>query len=181
MAKELGITNTALSDYERGERDPNTPLLYTLAGFYNVSIDWLFGRSGLYQSHLKQIDLIKILKDNKYKLNINDSPLTQEQRQNILRMLDKPFQFRAREKQIPVMGIIWDGMHILAKDNWWGILEIPQDIEVDFAIEVKGDSMIGAGIIEKDYALCRKVGTAADGSIVVVIEAVDPKYSVATL
>lgn len=80
-----------------------------------------------------------------------------------------------------MLGIIWDGMHILAKDNWWGILEIPHDIEVDFAIEVKGDSMIGAGIIEKDYVLCRRVGTAADGSIVVVIEAVDPKYSVATL
>lgn len=81
VAKQLGITNTALSNYERGERDPNTSLLYTLAGFYNVSIDWLFGRTGIYQSHLKQIDFIKILKDNKYKLNINDSPLTQEQRQ----------------------------------------------------------------------------------------------------
>jgi transcriptional regulator with XRE-family HTH domain len=42
-AKMLGITNTALSNYERGFRDPDTDLLNKFARFYGVSSDWLLG------------------------------------------------------------------------------------------------------------------------------------------
>lgn len=46
VAKILGITNTSLSNYERGERDPDTFSLNRLAQFYGVSVDWLLGRIG---------------------------------------------------------------------------------------------------------------------------------------
>lgn len=38
-----------------------------------------------------------------------------------------------------------------------------------FALEVSGDSMIEAGILDGDYALIRKVDTARDGEIVVAL------------
>ena len=44
VAKTLGLTSQAISNYERGERDPDTPLLKTLAEFYEVSTDYLLGR-----------------------------------------------------------------------------------------------------------------------------------------
>lgn len=47
VAKKLGITNTALSNYERDERDPDTSLLNRFAEFYGVSIDWLMGRTDI--------------------------------------------------------------------------------------------------------------------------------------
>ncbi len=42
VAKLLnGVTSQALSNYERGERDPDTALLRQLAQLYEVSVDWL--------------------------------------------------------------------------------------------------------------------------------------------
>ncbi len=43
VAKILEITSQALSNYERGDRDPDTPLLRQLAELYGVSTDYLVG------------------------------------------------------------------------------------------------------------------------------------------
>lgn len=44
VAESLGITNSSLSNYERGERDPDTSILNRLADLYGVTMDYLFGR-----------------------------------------------------------------------------------------------------------------------------------------
>lgn len=44
VAEWLGITNSSLSHYERGERDPDTSILNRLADLYGVTMDFLFGR-----------------------------------------------------------------------------------------------------------------------------------------
>ncbi|MFG3612419.1 helix-turn-helix domain-containing protein [Rummeliibacillus stabekisii] len=44
-AKKLGITNGALSGYERNYRDPDTEMLKKIADLYDVSSEWLLGRS----------------------------------------------------------------------------------------------------------------------------------------
>ncbi len=45
MAELLKITPRNYQRYERGEIDPPTSKLITLADFYNVSTDYLLGRS----------------------------------------------------------------------------------------------------------------------------------------
>jgi len=45
VAKKIGITFQALSNYERDYRDPDTALLAKIAETYGVSIDYLLGRS----------------------------------------------------------------------------------------------------------------------------------------
>lgn len=45
VAKKIGITNTVLSNYERDYRDPDTETLKKLADLYEVSIDYLLGRT----------------------------------------------------------------------------------------------------------------------------------------
>lgn len=45
MAELLKITPRNYQRYERGEIDPPTSKLITLADFYNVSVDYLVGRS----------------------------------------------------------------------------------------------------------------------------------------
>lgn len=45
VAKIVDITSQALSNYERGDRDPDTPLLKQLAELYEVSADYLLGRT----------------------------------------------------------------------------------------------------------------------------------------
>ena len=44
-AKTLGISQTQLSQYERGEREPNLSTIERIAKTYCVSLDWLFGLS----------------------------------------------------------------------------------------------------------------------------------------
>lgn len=41
VAKEIGISNTALSNYETGYRQPDLDTLKQLANYYRVSIDFL--------------------------------------------------------------------------------------------------------------------------------------------
>ena len=44
-AKKLGISNGTLSGYERNYRDPDTDILNKMANLYEVSTDWLLGKT----------------------------------------------------------------------------------------------------------------------------------------
>lgn len=44
-AKKLGISNGTLSGYEREYRDPDTEILNKMADLYEVSVEWLMGRT----------------------------------------------------------------------------------------------------------------------------------------
>lgn len=45
VAEGVGITQTAYARYEAGKRTPQTKVLFRLAEFYNVSPEWLMGKS----------------------------------------------------------------------------------------------------------------------------------------
>lgn len=45
MAKMLGVTQVAYSAWERETREPRIAILFKLADFYDVSLDYLLGRS----------------------------------------------------------------------------------------------------------------------------------------
>ena len=47
LSKELGIPFTTLGNYERGDREPNFEVLNSIAGYFNVSIDYLSGRTNI--------------------------------------------------------------------------------------------------------------------------------------
>lgn len=45
LASEIGITNQAISLMEKGKRAPSFEVLCALADFFDVSLDYLVGRS----------------------------------------------------------------------------------------------------------------------------------------
>ena len=45
IAKEIGVSLRALKYYIAGEREPNMSTLIALADFFDVSLDYLVGRS----------------------------------------------------------------------------------------------------------------------------------------
>jgi len=71
----------------------------------------------------------------------------------------------ARPGQIPVVGVVTAGMPILAVENQEGTM--PWNDPGCFALRVRGDSMIGAGIFSGDKVVVRPQSTADDGQIVV--------------
>ena len=73
-----------------------------------------------------------------------------------------------RPGQIPVVGVVTAGVPILALENVEGSLS--WDAEPDcFALRVRGESMIGAGILDGDKVIVRPQQTADDGQIVVAL------------
>jgi len=73
---------------------------------------------------------------------------------------------------VPVMGRIAAGVPIEAIQNHAYDIEVPPDMVIGgehFALEVKGDSMINAGILEGDVVVIRRSETAASGDIVVAL------------
>ena len=77
-------------------------------------------------------------------------------------------QAPARSRRIPVIGVVTAGLPILAVENVEGYL--PWDGEEDcFALRVRGDSMIGAGILDGDKVVVRPQSTADNGEIVVAL------------
>jgi repressor LexA len=70
----------------------------------------------------------------------------------------------------PILGRVAAGQPILAEESYEGVLE-PRTFFGStsgmFALRVRGDSMIGAGILEGDYVLVRHQETAHAGDVVV--------------
>ena len=73
-----------------------------------------------------------------------------------------------RAGQIPVVGVVTAGVPILATENWEGTMAWEGDPSC-FALRVRGDSMINAGILSGDKVVVRPQQTADDGQIVVAL------------
>ena len=73
-----------------------------------------------------------------------------------------------RPGQIPVVGLVTAGMPILALENQEGTISWDGDPGC-FALRVRGDSMVGAGILSGDKVVVRPQQTADDGQIVVAM------------
>ena len=71
-----------------------------------------------------------------------------------------------RPGQIPVVGVVTAGMPILAVENREGTMAWDGDPSC-FALRVRGDSMINAGILDGDKVVVRPQSTASNGQIVV--------------
>ena len=71
----------------------------------------------------------------------------------------------ARPGQIPVVGVVTAGDPILAVENQEGTM--PWHESGCFALRVRGDSMINAGILDGDKVVVRPQSTANNGQIVV--------------
>lgn len=69
---------------------------------------------------------------------------------------------------IPLVGVVTAGVPILAVENIEG--SVPWDGEKDcFALKIKGDSMVGAGILNGDTVVVRPQPDAVNGEIVIAL------------
>ena len=86
-------------------------------------------------------------------------------------LVDKAKQ-AMRPSGLPLVGQVAAGEPILAEENIEDYLEVPDVIggeTGDYILRVKGDSMIGAGILEDDFVVVRQTAVADDGEIVVAM------------
>lgn len=73
---------------------------------------------------------------------------------------------------IPLVGRVAAGLPILAEENIEDYVTVPNELAKKgtlYALRVIGDSMVEAGILDKDIAIIQKKETAKDGEIVVAM------------
>ena len=90
-----------------------------------------------------------------------------------IEIIDDDFALTRREyAQIPVVGRVAAGEPLLAEQNIQDYFPIPADMlpnDQIFMLQVKGDSMINAGIFDGDKVIVRQTSTARNGDMVVAL------------
>ena len=90
-----------------------------------------------------------------------------------IEIMDENFNLTRREVvNVPVIGSVAAGAPILAVENIEAYFPLPADMMPNqnaFLLNVKGDSMIKAGIFEGDKVLVQQQPTAENGEIVVAL------------
>ncbi len=73
-----------------------------------------------------------------------------------------------RMYKVPLIGSIACGTPILAQQNIDGHVDVPEDIRCDFSLVCHGDSMVDAGIHDKDVVYIRSQPEVENGEIAAV-------------
>lgn len=103
VADKIDITNYALSGLERNYRDADEELLRKLADLYEVSYEWLVGKSqnmfGNYDDHSKgDQDIAKFLEALKKEINISSQlsfgrePISEATKESIIECVENMFR-----------------------------------------------------------------------------------------
>ncbi len=84
----------------------------------------------------------------------------------------KDYYSRRELVDVPIIGKVTAGMPILAVENIEDTFPLPFDYvqnSTAFMLRVQGDSMVEAGILDKDLVLVKQQSTAINGEIVVAL------------
>ena len=139
LGAKLGLTATAINYYEKGKRKISIEDLLRLSDFLAKPVQYFL--PGLEKQ--------------------KDDP--------IKTTLHKHVEIYHELTSVPVLGNVRAGQPMFSEQNIIGMLPIPQHkaVKEHFALQVKGDSMIGAGINEGDLVLIhRQAYVDFDGQIV---------------
>ena len=99
-----------------------------------------------------------------------DGSLTRAIRPQVARRESSGLQRHVR--QIPLVGRVAAGQPVLAIENIEEMLPMPENLFPDeelFMLEVTGDSMVNAGILDGDYVIVRCQDSAENGDIIVAL------------
>ncbi len=157
LANKLGLTRSAIGMYETGRREPDLETLEVFADYYNVDMNTL---TGLYDA----------AKDAIYLRQFNE--LSEEQKNRAIayaQSLPKNVTPLPPMNKVPLVGQIACGVPILAEENIEEYVDLPRHIRADFALECKGDSMVGAGIRNGDMVYIRAQPEVENGQIAAVL------------
>ncbi|HPF29444.1 MAG TPA: helix-turn-helix transcriptional regulator [Lachnospiraceae bacterium] len=87
LGQDLGLSTSAISNYERGRHEPDYSIVLKIADYYDVSLDYLFGRTTI----LFPLDNLddKLLRDFTVADLVNTAiVLNAKQRYDLVRYID---------------------------------------------------------------------------------------------
>ena len=152
LADQLGFSKSSVNMYERGEREPGIESMEAIADFFNVDLDYLMGRSDIPNRNewLKTINAPEAIEHAQLQAGFD----------NIIPIATKRFR---------LLGDIACGKPIFANEEKELYVEAGANINADFCLRAKGDSMIGARIHDGDIVFIKKQERVDNGKIAAVI------------
>lgn len=151
LAEKLGFPRSTIAAWETGSRTPELASAENVAEFFDVSLDYLLGRS----DEPKPANIIK------------ESGVDY-----LARVLGDQLVDLGEMEPVAVLGRIAAGEPIFAEQNIEGIqMTAKSDIAGGeyFWLRVKGDSMADAKIADGDLVLVRKQAMLENGQIGIVL------------
>jgi repressor LexA len=144
LAEKTGIPKSAISQYMSGYTKPKQDRIYSISRVLNVSEAWLMGFDVPMERTPSRAE-----NDIDYSKFDNIIPIT--------------------TKKFPLLGKIACGEPIFADEDRESYIAADSDIKADFVLRCKGDSMVGARIMDGDLVFIRKQISVENGEIAAVI------------
>ena len=151
LADICETSKSAISMYERGERRPKYETLEAIADAFNVDMEYLLGKSDVKNKTANFLGFDSL-----------------EEAYNAGCLLPSDIRPVAR-KRFPVLGNVACGEPIWAEEERGTFVDGAADIDADFCLIAKGDSMINARIFDGDLLFVKKQPMVEDGEIAVVL------------
>ena len=139
FAKLIGCSKSAIGMYETGQRKPKYEILESIADTFNVDMNYLLGKSDT------------------------------ERLENFTLSSQFSNLFPIEKKKIPLLGDIACGKPIYADEDRESYVIAGTNVNAVFCLRAKGDSMIGARILDGDIVFIQKADIVNNGEIAAVI------------
>ena len=146
-AHGVALGKNDLSQYVSGKVEPGQKKLTILGLALGVSEAWLMGYDVPMQRNITPTTGLDDIHTSEYIKNL----------------------IPIETKKIPLLGTIAAGEPIYADEDFESYVEVGAGVRCDFALRVKGDSMINARIHDGDIVFIRKQDTVNQGEIAVVL------------
>ena len=138
LARSTKITPSSISDWSKGKYTPKRDKLQIIAEYLSVNPAWLMGESDIMD--------VEIMDTNSYASNDYSDDVS----------------------KLPILGTICAGDGVYIEEEYDEHIFIDQGMRADFALRVKGDSMIEAGIFDGDLVFIRQQNSVRNGKIAAV-------------
>ena len=175
LAKILNVHQTAISQWETDRTTPDVEVAKAMADLFNTTTDYIFGRTDdptNYDDSDLAADISPELLEHfggdiKKALQAQgaiDEDALRERAEWYSKLT--PFSQLDR-KRVPIVGSIACGKPIYAEEQYGEYVLC--DVDADFALYCKGDSMVGARIHDGDLVFIRKQANVENGEIAAVV------------
>lgn len=143
---DVKMNKSDLSQYVSGKVEPSQNKLVILGMALNVSEAWLMGFDVPMERNIPTFQTNNIIDLSQYS---NITPISTQ--------------------KIPLLGEIACGEPIFANEDRESYIEVGTNIRADFCLRAKGDSMIGARIMDGDIVFIKSQPMVENGEIAAVI------------
>ena len=139
LARDTGLSKARISQYTNGIYEPKQKALCQIAKALHVNELWLMG---------------------------NDVPMEQNP---MFATPDFPGIFPLESRRFPMLGEIACGKPMMAYEDLESYVISGTDLHADFCLRARGDSMIGARIMDGDIVFIRSADMVPNGEIAAVV------------